>query len=139
MMMKMMKLGAVAIVAGTCVLSGALPAESAAAPVAPAKSNEIHIVNAYRAPVDVYLEDAAHRLHYLGRVLSADAKTLTVDEEVVAKGGFRIKVYPESVPLGSMADADGIRTRDIVLQDGDVLRLFVERNLSRSGTLVTSG
>lgn len=106
---------------------------------APEGGTQVHVVNSYGAPVTVYVEDAESRLHYLGRVLSASAKGMSVGEDVASKGKFRIKVYPESAPWDGLGAESGIRSGDVTLHEGEMVFFFVERELSDSGILVTSG
>jgi hypothetical protein len=51
----------------------------------------------------------------------------------------RIKVYPEAAPWNGLGQERGVRTGDVTLRDGEVVYFFVERHLSDSGILVTSG
>ncbi len=136
MMMKSRNLAAT-LSAGLFALTVA--AAGAGASEASPSGNEVHVVNSYRAPVAVYVEDADSRLHYLGRVLPSKAKRMAVDGEIAAKGGLRIKVYPEAAPWNGLGAENGVRSGDVTLREGEVVFFFVERDLSDSGILVTSG
>jgi hypothetical protein len=135
----MMKSRILSMTPGASLVALAVLATALEASVVRTGPNEIHVVNSYRAPVSVYLEDGDSRLHYLGRVLPAKARSMKVESEIAAKGSFRIKVYPEAAPWNGLGQERGVRTGDVTLRDGEVVYFFVERHLSDSGILVTSG
>ena len=92
----------------------------------------MRVINEYHTPVRVYVQDADSRLHHLGRVLPSTAKSLEIDAEIAAKGSFRIKVFPVSQPWTRMSEDCGIRTRSITLEDGEMVRFWVEPDLTNS-------
>jgi len=97
-----------------------------------ADAREVRVINDYHAPVRVYVQDANSRLHHLGRVLPSTAKSLEIDAEIAAKGSFRIKVFPVSQPWARISEDAGVRTRSITLDDGEMVRFWVEPDLTNS-------
>ena len=97
-----------------------------------ADAREVRVINDYHAPVRVYVQDADSRLHHLGRVLPSTAKSLEIDAEIAAKGSFRIKVFPESPPWNRLGEDIGVRSRDITLDEGEMVRFWVEPELTKS-------
>ncbi|MEJ2203569.1 MAG: hypothetical protein P8170_05630 [Gemmatimonadota bacterium] len=84
------------------------------------------------------LDAARHGLGHQGRN-PVPVLAYGVESEIAAKGSFRIKVYPEAAPWNGLGQERGVRTGDVTLRDGEVVYFFVERHLSDSGILVTSG
>ena len=121
----------------------ALGASTAVAQVALASSDadarEVRVVNDYHTPVRVYVQDAESRLHHLGRVLPSTAQSLEIDAEIAAKGSFRIKVFPVSQPWTQLGEDSGVRSRDITLEEGEIVTFWVERDLTNSRISVARG
>ncbi len=132
----MMK-GTFRILAATAVL--ALGVNTAEAATNPDHTHEIRVINDHMVSVEVYLEDAAGRLHNLGRVDDSEFKVLEIDNEIADLGEFRLKIYPDAGP-GSLTDAtDGISSVELWLDDGDAVNVHLGGDLIESHIEVTQG
>ncbi len=121
------------------VASSAAGVEAAAIDGNPDATHEIRVVNNYVSPVRVYVQDAKGRMHQLGRVGRGRFKVLAVSSEVAALGSFHLKVYP-SEPIGSLiGDDDGIRTKELALEAGESINLWLETDLTQSMVQVEEG
>lgn len=119
------------------------PAATAAAeatgPEYPPEGAAVRVINNYQTRVEVFVEDAAGRMHRLAYVASGELALLEISEEIVSRGTYRVKVFP-SAPVWAPAHDDfGIRTPDVRLPPGQVLNFWVEPNLEKSTLEVTNG
>ena len=112
-------------------------AELAGPEDAPARA--VRVINNYVTPVNVYVQDAEGRLHRLGGVARGQAKLLEISDEIAPLGDYRIKVFPNEPVWSSIGDDFGVRTRDISLDEGDVLNFWVEPELTNSLLELTGG
>ena len=102
-------------------------------------THEVRVVNNYQSPVLVYVQDANGRLHLLGRVARGKFKVLEVSSEIADMGDLRLKVYPNE-PVGSLiGNTNGIKTRELSLQDGDAVVMWLETDLTQSMIEVQKG
>jgi hypothetical protein len=122
----------IALAAGILALTATAAEAQMAHGSSDADAREVRVVNDYHEPVRVYVQDADSRLHHLGRVLPSMAMSLEIDAEIAAKGSFRIKVFPVSQPWTRLSEDSGIRSRDITLDEGEILTFWVERDLANS-------
>jgi hypothetical protein len=122
----------IALTAGFLALGATAAGAQMAHGSSDADAREVRVINDYHAPVRVYVQDADSRLHHLGRVLPSTAKSLEIDADIAAKGSFRIKVFPVAQPWTRMSEDSGIRTRSITLEDGEMVRFWVEPDLTNS-------
>jgi hypothetical protein len=121
------------------VASSAASVEAAVIDGTPDATHEIRVVNNYVSPVRVYVQDAQGRLHQLGRVGRGRFKVLKVSNEIAELGDFRLKIYP-SEPIGSLVgDDDGIKTRELALEAGEAINLWLETDLTQSMVQVEKG
>ena len=101
--------------------------------------HEVRVVNNYQSPVRVYVQDANGRMHLIGRVARGKFKVLEVSAEIAQKGDVRLKVYPNA-PIGSLVgNTNGIKTRELSLQDGDAVTMWLETDLTQSMIEVQHG
>ena len=102
-------------------------------------THEIRVVNNYQSPVLVYAQDANGRLHQLGRVTRGEFKVLELPNEIADLGLVQLKVFP-TVPTQSLIDsADGIRTNNLWIQDGQSVNMYLESDLKQSMIQVEIG
>ena len=102
-------------------------------------SHEVRVVNNYHSQVRVYVQDVNGRMHLLGRVARGQFKVLEVSAEIADMGYVRLKVYPHE-PVGSLVDSiNGIKTKELSLQDGDAVTMWLETDLTQSMIEVQQG
>jgi len=94
-------------------------------------TTEIYVMNNHLADVRVYAEDAAGRLHSLGRVARGDMRSFEVPQDL-ADEEFRIKVFP-SAPAWSPVSGDlGVKTNPLVAERDHQVRVWLEADLAQS-------
>lgn len=102
-------------------------------------AHEIRVVNNYQTTVRVYAEDAEGKLHQLGRVARGHFKVLELSDEISRMGDVRLKIFP-TPPAWSLADDDfGIRTKDLRLEEGAAVNVYLETDLKQSMIQVEKG
>ena len=101
--------------------------------------HEIRVVNNFWSPVRVYVQDANGRLHLLGRVARGKFKVLEVSNEIAETSQVRLKVYPNDPVWSLVGNSDGIRTKELDLQDGDAVTVWLETDLTQSMIEVQKG
>ena len=101
--------------------------------------HEVRVVNNFQSPVRVYVQDANGRLHLLGRVARGKFKVLEVSSEIAEMGKLRLKIYPNEPVWSLFASSIGIKTRELHLQDGDAITVWLETDLTQSMIEVQRG
>ena len=129
----------VALMLGMAVLGAT--SVSAAVVTGPddANTHEIRVVNNYQLPVMVYAQDADGRLHNLGRVARGQFKVLELPNDVAEMGDLRLKVFPNAPSWSLVGNEDGIRTKDMSLEEGQAVNLYLESDLTQSMIQVEKG
>jgi hypothetical protein len=107
----------------------------ASTPAAPA---DLRVINDHGSPVRVFVQDAEGRRHDLGRVGRSAEKVLEISDAVLGRGPFVIEVLPD-LPAGAPPSHSGLRARDLLLMQGESLRLQLGTNLSESKIEITRG
>jgi hypothetical protein len=102
-------------------------------------THEVRVVNNYQLPVMVYAQDAEGRLHNLGRVARGQFKVLELSSEVTEMGELRLKIYPNAPAWSLIGNEDGIRTKDMSLEDGQAINMYLESDLTQSMIQVEKG
>ena len=88
----------------------------------------------------VYVEDSGGRLQLLGRVSHGEVKLFEAPTDVTELGDFRVKVYPISIPdPWSRSNDPGIKTHALNLQNGEMVILWIARELTASSVEVRAG
>jgi hypothetical protein len=100
---------------------------------------EIRVINNNASPMRVYVQDAQGKLHRMGSVASADFKIVEVPGEITALGAVQLKLVPNEPVWSFAGEPDGVRTRDLDLQIGDAVNLWVETNLTDSKVEIIKG
>ena len=103
-------------------------------------TSEIVVANGYRTQVLVYVEDSDGRLELLGRVSRGEVKRFDAPADVTERGDFRVKVYPiyNPDPWSGWSDM-GIKTQALSLDTGEMLILWIGRDLTASSVEVRTG
>jgi hypothetical protein len=101
--------------------------------------HEVRVVNNYPSPVRVYVQDANGRMHLLGRVARGKFKVLKVSAEIAQKGDVRLKVYPNEPVWSLVGNTNGIKTKELSLQPGDAVTMWLETDLTQSMIEVQKG
>ena len=103
-------------------------------------TSEIVVVNSHQTRVLVYVEDSEGRVQLLGRVSRGEVKRFDTPADVTERGDFRVKVYPiyNPDPWSGWNDT-GIKTRALNLDNGEMLVLWIGKNLTESSVEVRSG
>jgi len=102
-------------------------------------THEIRVVNNYQSPVLVYAKDASGRLHQLGRVTRGEFKVLELPNEIADLGLVQLEVFPTAATQSLIGGADGIRTNDLWIQDGQSVNMYLESDLKQSMIQVEIG
>lgn len=98
---------------------------------------EIRVLNSHGTPVEVYVEDAKGRSHFLGEVDEAELKFIELDEDIPALGAFRIKVFPKAPANSITGLTRGIKSVDLELVDGQAVNVWLGTDLAKSQIEVT--
>ena len=93
---------------------------------------EVRVVNRYESSVRVYVEDASGRLHHLGLVSRGRFEVLEVSSKIAEKGDMRLRIYPTQTNRSPISGTDGIRTKQLRLQAGESVTMWLERDLTQS-------
>lgn len=101
--------------------------------------HEVRVVNNYHSPVRVYVQDANGRMHLIGRVARGKFKVLEVSAEIAEKGNVRLKVYPNEPVWSLVGNTNGIKTKELSLQPGDAVTMWLETDLTQSMIEVQKG
>lgn len=101
--------------------------------------HEVRVVNNYQSPVRVYVQDANGRMHLIGRVARGKFKVLEVSAEIAQKGDVRLKVYPSEPVWSLIGNTNGIKTKELSLQPGDAVTMWLETDLTQSMIEVQRG
>ena len=98
----------------------------------------VRIVNNYRHQVRVYVVNSNNRLQWLGKVGHSEVKDLQIPSDLV-RGTVQLKVYPVAYGL-SMSESEpaGIKTKVLSVQSDQVIEFYLERDLTRSFSIVSS-
>lgn len=101
--------------------------------------HEVRVVNNYHSPVRVYVQDANGRMHLIGRVARGKFKVLEVSAEIAEKGNVRLKVYPNEPVWSLVGNTNGIKAKELSLQPGDAVTMWLETDLTQSMIEVQKG
>ena len=104
-----------------------------------ATTHEIRVVNNDQLPVMVYAQDVDGKLHNLGRVARGQFKVLELPNEVAEMGELQLKVYPNAPSWSLVGNEDGIRTKDMRLDKGAAVTLYLETDLTQSTMQIEKG
>ena len=101
---------------------------------------EIVVASEYQSQVLVYVEDSDGGLQLLGRVFRGEVKRFDVPADVTERGAFRVKVYPiyNPDPWSGWNDM-GIKTQALNLDNGEMLILWIGKDLTESSVEVRTG
>jgi hypothetical protein len=66
-------------------------------------------------------------------------KVLELPNEVAEMGELRLKVYPKTPSWSLVGNEDGIRTKDMRLDKGAAVTLYLETDLTQSTIQVEKG
>lgn len=98
----------------------------------------VRIVNNYTHQVRVYVVDSNNRLQWLGRVGRSKVKDLQIPSDLV-RGTVQLKVYPVVYgPSMTTYEPAGIKTKVLSVQSDQVIEFYLERDLTRSFSIVSS-
>ena len=109
----------------------------------------VRVMNNHRRQVRVYVVDSNNRLHLLGRVDRSEFKNLQIPAGLArGTGTVQLKVFPvlpivrSSLGLGLFGgkafDPAGVKTRVISVQSDQVIKLYLEPDLTRSKVGIVS-
>jgi hypothetical protein len=93
--------------------------------------NGIHVMNNYQGMVRVYVEDAAGRLHRLGRVQKGELREFEIPT-AVADQEFRVKIFPSQPAWALQQDDYGVKTNPLDVELLSHVMIWVEPDLSKS-------
>ena len=101
--------------------------------------HEVRVVNNYQSPVRVWVQDANGRMHLIGRVARGEFKVLEVSAEIADMGAVRLKVYPNEPVWSLIGNTNGIKTKELSLQEGEAVTMWLETDLTQSMIEVQKG
>ena len=101
--------------------------------------HEVRVVNNYQSPVRVYVQDVNGRMHLIGRVARGEFKVLEVSAEIADMDDVRLKVYPNEPVWSLVGNTTGIKTKELSLQEGDAVTMWLETDLTQSMIEVQQG
>jgi len=100
---------------------------------------EVNVSNNSWSPVEVYVEDSLGGLHPLGRLDRNRFRLFEIPAEVTDLGDFRVKVYPQESDVWSLRSLNGIKTKPLHPQEGELVILLLEKDLKASVVLFDNG
>ena len=87
----------------------------------------------------VYVQDVNGRMHLIGRVARGQFKVLEVSAEIADMDDVRLKVYPNEPVWSLVGNTTGIKTKELSLQEGDAVTMWLETDLTQSMIEVQQG
>lgn len=130
----MTKTGALRVALTAAFVAMAATSAGAETPVVGPANNtlEVRVINNNASVMRIYVQDANGGMHAMGRVARSDFKIMEVPREIADLGAFEIKAFPSEPVWSLQGDSDGIRTKPMSLELGDVVNLWLETNLEDS-------
>lgn len=94
-------------------------------------TTQVFVMNNYLTEVRVYIEDDEGRLHHMARLSRGALAEFSVPAEL-ARGEFRVKVFPDAMPGSALDGGVGIKTNPLRAERDQQVRVWVEADLPSS-------